>query len=64
MRGVRSERERISISASTERRERQDRRVAATIDGEPAELGIWSLLSVSAQREGLSVEPQARISDL
>ena len=64
LRGVWIEREWVSISAEAQRRERQDRRVAATTDGEPAELGIWSVFPVSAERERLSVEPQARISDL
>ena len=35
--------------------------MAATTDGEPEELGIWSVFPVSAERERLSVEPQARI---
>jgi len=63
MRGVWVERERVSIPAQAQRRERRDRRVAATIDREIAELGIWSLLSVSVQSERLPVEPQARVQN-
>ncbi len=64
MRGVWPERKRISLSAQAQCGERQDFRVVAAADGESTELGLWSLLPVSAQREGLYLEPQARVPDL
>ena len=64
LRGVRAERERLPLPAATEHREPADSRLAGPADGQPPELWVWSVLPVSAQREGFPLEPQARLSHL
>ena len=64
LRGLWAERECLPLPAAEERRERPYWRMAGPADGQPPELGVWALLPVSAQREGLPVEPQARLSHL
>ena len=50
--------------AQTGSGERADCRSAGWPDAGAAELGLWPVLSVSAQCEGPWLEPQARVPDL
>src|SRR6056297_1163029 len=64
LRGAFHQPELLSVSAEAIGRERRDCRLADPPDPQPEELGVWAVLSVSAQRQGLPMESQAGLSDL
>ncbi len=64
VRAVRGQRDLLSLRAEAVERERTDRRLVDASDAQPAQLGLWAVLPVPTQREGASVEPQARLSHL
>src|SRR5690606_18077826 len=54
----------ISVRRQDRRRERGDRKLAASPDGQLPHLGLWVVLSVPAECPRLPVEPQARVPAL
>ena len=62
--GFRGQRDLLSLRPEAEGRERGDRRSADGACGCTKDLGFWPLFPASAQRQGPSVEPQTRLSDL
>ena len=54
----------LPVQSEVGRRERPHRGLAGATDEQPAQLGLWAVLSVPAQRQGLQMEPQARLQDL
>lgn len=61
---VRGESDLLPLSGQGQPRERDDRRLVAQADQRLPRLGLWAVLPAPAQREGLRLEPQARVSDL
>lgn len=54
----------LSIARDVFYRKHQDCQWAGAIGTEPAKLGFWFVLSLFAQREGLSMEPQTRLQTI
>ncbi|MNV29096.1 hypothetical protein D3C71_1203080 [compost metagenome] len=61
---VRCESNLLRLSGQGQPGKRDDRRLVAQADQRLPRLGLWAVLPASAQREGLRLEPQARVSDL
>lgn len=54
----------LSLRAPTRCRERRSGQLAHPFDGQPPQLGLWPVLPVPAQRQGLQMESQAGVPNL
>lgn len=61
---LRGEPDLLPLPGQGQRAERPDRRLAGPPDDRPSRLGLWPVLPVPAQREGLWLESQAGLPDL
>jgi putative transposase len=64
LRRVRHQPDMLPLCAQAVIGEPRNRRLAHTLDQQPEKLGLWPVLSVSAQCEGLWLESQAGVSHL
>ena len=62
--GIWHQPDRLPLLGKAVSRECRDRRPPAPFDPQSAQLGIWAVLSVPAQREGLPMESQTGVSHL
>ena len=62
--GVWHQRVILSLRAHARRREHRSGQLAAAFDRQPPQLGLWPVLPVFAQGQGLSMEPQAFLPHL
>ena len=54
----------LPLQGQAGRAKRPHCRLAGAADEQPAQLGLRTVLPVPAQRQGLQMEPQARLQDL
>ena len=64
MPGISHQPDLLPLQSQAGRGERHHRRLAREADEQPAQLGFWAVLPISAQRKGLQMEPQAGLQDL
>src|SRR5690554_2560542 len=61
---LRGQRDLLPLPSQGERGERPDRRLAGAADHDVSRLGVWPVLPVPPQRQGLGLEPQAGLPHL
>lgn len=64
LRGVHDQRDMLPLSAEVARRKYKDCRLASGADGQPADMGVPDVFSISTQRTRSALESQTRVSHL